>query len=96
MIHQYFRDYATHFSLWPYIRFNTRVDRLYRPEGGEESGQWVIESWTSNPDLGGKKREEFDFVCVGNGHYQDGWIPDIPGLRYVHLSKFIIHSAFPL
>jgi cation diffusion facilitator CzcD-associated flavoprotein CzcO len=73
MIHRYFRDYATHFNLWDYIIFNTRVERLYR----RRDDSWVI--GTSEGE------EEFDFVCVGNGHYEDGWIPDVPGLSYVPL-----------
>jgi len=75
MIHQYFRDYATQFNLWDYIKFNTRVERLYRRQ---DDSSWVI--GTSDDE------EEFDYVCVGNGHYEDGWIPDIPGLSYVPLS----------
>jgi len=73
MIHNYFRDYATHFNLWDYITFNTRVERLFR----RQDGTWVIETKEGE--------EEFEFVCVGNGHYEDGWIPDIPGLSYVPL-----------
>jgi cation diffusion facilitator CzcD-associated flavoprotein CzcO len=93
MIYQYFRDYATHFNLWSHIRFNTRVNRLYRrlvpdldnthEEEGDDRGKWVIESCGSTDFDGSDKMEEFDFVCVGNGHYQDGWIPPIPGLSYV-------------
>jgi len=71
MIHQYFRDYATHFNLWDTITFNTRVERLYR----RQDHSWVVET--------NEGEEEFDYVCVGNGHYEDGWIPDIPNLSYV-------------
>jgi cation diffusion facilitator CzcD-associated flavoprotein CzcO len=71
MIHQYFHDYATTFNLWDYITFNIRVERLYR----REDNSWIIETREGE--------EEFDYVCVGNGHYEDGWIPDIPGLSYV-------------
>jgi cation diffusion facilitator CzcD-associated flavoprotein CzcO len=73
MIHNYFRDYATAFNLWDYIEFNTRVERLYR----RRDDSWVIGTREGE--------EEFDYVCVGNGHYEDGWIPDIPGLSYVPL-----------
>lgn len=82
MIHQYFRDYATQFNLWDYIKFNTRVERLYRRQ---DDSSWVI--GTSEGE------EEFDYVCVGNGHYEDGWIPDITGLSYVSLfSTFKIYG----
>jgi len=74
MIHKYFQDYATRFNLWPHISFNTRVERLYQ----RNDHIWVIET-----RRGGA--EEFDHVCVGNGHYEDGWIPDVPGLSYVSI-----------
>lgn len=75
MVHRYFQDYATHFNLWPYIAFNHRVERLFQDPSN--SG-WTIEY--KDIKTGAIEREVFDHVCVGNGHYEDGWIPDIPGL----------------
>lgn len=78
MVQRYLEDYATHFDLRRHIRFHTRVKRLYQLDPGASAGYWMIES--AGP--GGERREEvFDSVCVANGHYSDGWIPDVPGLR---------------
>ena len=81
MVHKYFQDYATHFNLWPYISFNHRVERLFQDT---ETSGWTIEY--KDIKTGVIEREVFDYVCVGNGHYEDGWIPDIPGLSYVSYS----------
>jgi cation diffusion facilitator CzcD-associated flavoprotein CzcO len=89
MVHKYFQDYATHFNLWTYIRFNTRVKRLYNL-GNDTSGlqEWIIESKDG--------KEGYHHVCVGNGHYEDGWIPDIPGLSYVLVLYHPFLLAIPL
>jgi cation diffusion facilitator CzcD-associated flavoprotein CzcO len=78
MVHKYFQDYATHFGLWPYIRFNTRVERLYQDP---QTTEWTIEH--KDIKSGAIEKEEFDCICVANGHYEDGWTPDIPGLSHV-------------
>lgn len=55
------------------------MERLYQ-DRTETGSTWFIES----TDTEGKRvKEEFDHVCVANGHYSDSWIPDIPGLSYV-------------
>lgn len=73
-IGDYLYGYATKFGLRRYIRFQTRVDRLYKAASGR--GRWIIES--NGP--GGEKREEFDFVSVANGQYAEPWTPKIMGL----------------
>lgn len=80
MVQKYLEDYADRFDLRRHIRFNTRVERLYQSED-DDGGSWTIES----RGLAEESREErFDHVCVANGHYSDGWIPDVQGLSYVH------------
>ena len=79
MVQKYLEDYADRFDLRRHIRFNTRVERLYQPRT-DHKDTWIIESRA----IEGQNREEvFDHVCVANGHYSDGWIPDVPGLSYV-------------
>jgi dimethylaniline monooxygenase (N-oxide forming) len=41
---QYFRDYAQHFDLLKYIRFNTRVVDVRRAEDFEDTGRWIVEA----------------------------------------------------
>ncbi|WVQ83422.1 hypothetical protein IAT38_005563 [Cryptococcus sp. DSM 104549] len=91
IIHKYLSDFADEYNLRPFIRFNTRVERVFLTPSSSadpKPRRWTIESTTG----GERRREEFDFVSVSNGHYSDGWIPNIRGL-----SSFpgeIIHSRF--
>ncbi|KAK8861227.1 hypothetical protein IAR55_002046 [Kwoniella newhampshirensis] len=91
MVEQYLQSFAAHYNLLPYIRFNTRVQRLYlTPNQSSKSRRWTVESVSSvDNEL---KSDEFDFVSVANGHYTDGWIPDIEGLA--SFPGQIIHSRF--
>ncbi|KIR57530.1 hypothetical protein I312_101660 [Cryptococcus bacillisporus CA1280] len=87
---KYLQDYAKAYDLLPYIRFNTHVERVYLTPTthGSENGRWTVESVCGNS----KSSEVFDYICVSNGHYSDGWIPNTSGL-----SSFpgqIIHSRF--
>lgn len=87
---KYLQDYAKAYELLPYIRFNTRVERVYLTSTtrGSDKRRWTVESVSGNS----KTSEEFDYISVSNGHYSDGWIPNTPGL-----SSFpgqIIHSRF--
>ena len=38
----YFRMYAVHFGLLPYIRFNTEVRHVRKADDYEETGRWVV------------------------------------------------------
>ena len=80
MVQKYLEDYAHRFDLRRHIRFNTRVERLYQSKD-DDGGPWTIESWRVAEE---GRVERFDYVCVANGHYSDGWIPDVQGLSYVH------------
>ena len=79
-VQEYLESYADKFNLRPHIRFSTPVLRLYKDE---DTCQWIIET------KDGESR--WDRVVVANGHYEDTWIPPIPGLEWV--SSLLYPSA---
>lgn len=76
----YFESYATHFELYPLIRFNTMV--LKAKQTAENT--WMIEY----QDEQGIHTEQFDFLLVANGHHWDPYTPLYPG----HFDGTILHS----
>jgi thioredoxin reductase len=63
----YFKSYAQHFNLYPYIQFNTLVKNCELTEGG---------SWIVNTEKDGQQQKEvFDALAVCNGHH---WLPRMP------------------
>jgi cation diffusion facilitator CzcD-associated flavoprotein CzcO len=64
----YLHRYADAFRLRERIRFETRVERAERLDGGG----WRVA-------LGDGSTESFDFLVVGNGHHWDPRFPDFPG-----------------
>jgi cation diffusion facilitator CzcD-associated flavoprotein CzcO len=79
-IKQFLDEYAERFGLRERIRFNTRVQRAERLEGGG----WQIT--ISTPD--GEAEECFDALVVCNGHHWDPSYPDFPG----HFDGQTLHS----
>ncbi len=65
---RYFHDYVAHFGLREYIRFNTRVEKAVRRQGG---------GWTLTLSTGETKH--FDALVVANGHHWASRIPEYPG-----------------
>ncbi|XP_078046172.1 uncharacterized protein LOC144474783 isoform X1 [Augochlora pura] len=78
-IREYLGDYAKHFNLHPYIKFNTLVKHV-KPVT-QRNGQtiWMI----TYEDLLTKAEttKTFDTVVVCNGHYTVGHVPHIPGIE---------------
>ncbi|KAF7544286.1 hypothetical protein G7046_g9814 [Stylonectria norvegica] len=69
---QYLKDYAQ--ELTPYISYETQVLDVAKTA----TGPWRVETLdlkTQQPVT-----EDYDAVVVGSGHYNDPFIPDIPGL----------------
>jgi hypothetical protein len=67
----YFRAYAEHFGVPPYVRLDSRVERAERaPDGG-----WSLKVATS----GGIVEERFDYLFVCSGHHCHPRLPDYPG-----------------
>lgn len=77
---RYFQNYARHFDLEKYIRFNTAVERAKKLTGE----RWRLE-------LSDGTAPEFDFLLVANGHHatprHPGWKADFTG-EYLHAHAF--------
>ncbi|KAF9477948.1 FAD/NAD(P)-binding domain-containing protein [Pholiota conissans] len=91
-VRAYLADFASHFNLTPYIRFNTRVQSV-----GWDAGtrRWAVE--VSAPLGNGSIREErheFDMVLVCNGHHNVPRYPLVPGLQAWLDACLAIHSIF--
>ena len=74
---KYFHDYVDHFGLRPHIRFNTRVEKAQRRDGG---------GWDITLSTGETKH--YDALAVANGHHWAARIPEYPG----HFDGAQIHS----
>ncbi|XP_025111759.1 dimethylaniline monooxygenase [N-oxide-forming] 5-like [Pomacea canaliculata] len=75
---QYFQDYAKHFGLTDYIRYNMEVVSVKRAPDFLESGRWLID--TRDHKTGDTSRETFDAVMVCTGHHADKNVPHFAGL----------------
>lgn len=64
----YFRAYADHFQLHPYIQLNTVV----RSARLNEEGKWEIM-------LENGEERTFDYLLVANGHHSVPRLPELPG-----------------
>ena len=73
----YFRSYAKHFDLYPYIRFNTRVAQISKRED---------DTWKITLDDGTTQR--FDYLLLANGHHSTPRLPALKGT----FSGDMIHS----
>lgn len=83
----YFRSYARHFDLYPYIQFNTRVQRAEK----QADERWVL-------TLDNGQQESFDFLFVANGHHSvprhpEGVEAAFSG-RYLHAHLYKTNQSF--
>jgi len=68
---KYFNDYAEHFGVNKFIRFNSTVEQVTR--GNAE--QWRV----IYRDESGVHEAIFDYLLVANGHHWDPLMPSYPG-----------------
>ncbi|RMG82175.1 MAG: monooxygenase [Chloroflexi bacterium] len=83
---QYFQNYAEHFGVTDYIRFNTRVTAAVKQPD---------ETWHITLDDG--TTEIFDYLLVANGHHWDPRWPDYPGQfsgEYMHSHFYRTHLPY--
>jgi hypothetical protein len=67
-VFEYFKSYAEHFKLYPYIKFNTSV---------EKAEKLADERWQLR--LSNGEVEVFDYLVVANGHHNKPRHPNYPG-----------------
>jgi hypothetical protein len=85
VVHQYLKDFASHFSLRPHIKFSTSVTSVrYTPE---QSRRWLVE--TSAGDS-----YHFDLIMVCTGRYRFPSYPSIPGISDWRHANKASHSAY--
>lgn len=68
----YFKAYADHFGLVPYIRFNTSVLTVNK---ALQLSSWEVHYENDK----GQQQESFDYVLVANGHHWSPFIPEYSG-----------------
>ena len=73
-VHAYLADYAKDHDLTRHMRFNTRVAGMTRRGSGQPG--WTLE--IANPD-GGQTREDFDFVAICTGQFNERETLSLPG-----------------
>ena len=66
--HKYFKDYASHFDLWPHIQLETQVLCVERSSNFKVNGQWVVSTKKKGEDK--EKKEVFDAVMISTGYYR--------------------------
>ncbi len=83
---KYFQSYAEHFNLLPYIRFNTKVEKVSKLD----NEQWEI-------NLNDGTKQTFDFLLIANGHHSVPRHPlfkeDFTG-EYLHSHEFKNNKGF--
>ncbi|VEG90904.1 flavin-containing monooxygenase [Legionella spiritensis] len=77
---RYFEDYAQHFGVIPFIRFNTCVEQVTPTT---DLG-WQI----AYRDAQGPHEERFDYMLIANGHHWDPVMPSFHG----QFSGEILHA----
>ncbi|KAF7728338.1 hypothetical protein EC973_006279 [Apophysomyces ossiformis] len=77
----YFKSFAEHFGLYPFIELNTAVKQISKKSDGSWSVM-VAKSEKVGDKIRIKRwRETFDAVAVAAGSFQDPFIPDVKGLK---------------
>jgi dimethylaniline monooxygenase (N-oxide forming) len=88
-VHAYLRDYAKSFGLERMLRFNTKVETM-APRGDAKPG-WTL---TLSDKNGAASKEDFDFVAVCTGQFNDPQELHCPGENdFKAQGGRIVHSS---
>lgn len=86
-IKNYFQNYAQHFNLYPYIKFNTAVQKAeYEPN----SNTWQLM-------LSDGTTKQYNYLCVANGHHSVPLLPKYEGTftgEFLHSHSFKVAEPF--
>ncbi|WP_454782616.1 flavin-containing monooxygenase [Legionella sp. WA2022007384] len=82
-VYDYLSSYATHFDLFPYIRFGCRVTEVL-----EQDGKWLIR-WQENQTT--LKEESFDSIIIASSKFTSPSVPNFKGLE--QLNDKMLHSS---
>ncbi|KAK6189090.1 hypothetical protein SNE40_005133 [Patella caerulea] len=86
---RYFRMYADHFHLLPYIHFRTSVVYIQQTVDYQETGKWIVKYQKESQE---PVQEIFDAVMVCSGHHSVPFIPKFPGIDKFKGKKLHSHS----
>jgi len=87
-VHAYLGDYAGDHGLRDLIRFKTNVRTMVRRSSGAPG--WMVEL----EDESGDRSEEFDFVAVCTGQFNEKNVPEFPGQGgFIQAGGQIMHSS---
>lgn len=83
---EFFESYARNFKLHPYIRFNTKVEKVTKTD----DEKWQVKLSTGESQI-------FDYLFISNGHHSVPRYPDLPGNfsgEYLHSHAFKTNESF--
>lgn len=91
VVTEYLLRYAD--DIRPLLSLSTQVIAMSKGHG-EHAPDWTLPRRDLN--TGAERSENFDAVMVANGHYNDPFIPEIPGLAQFNLEHpgVVSHSKF--
>ncbi|CAF1110405.1 unnamed protein product [Didymodactylos carnosus] len=87
---QYFRMYAEHFKLTPFIRFNRRVRLVEPTDDYSKTGQWIIHNENATKSEFDAAADIVDAVILATGHHAFPRWAKFPGLDHFNGKK--LHS----
>ncbi|CAJ0595987.1 unnamed protein product [Cylicocyclus nassatus] len=70
---EYFQDYAEHYKLHQYIKFNHKVTSVRKAADYQKSGKWIVEYTDSTKSY---QSDIFDAVLLCTGHHKVPHFPD--------------------
>lgn len=86
---QYLEDYAKHYDIEKFIKFNTCVSGVEPVDPDNRQTTWKVSYYPVSAKQD-QESQVFDAVIVCNGHYAVPLVPDLPGMGI--FQGTIIHS----